>query len=127
MAERDAARPGRPRDARQRRVASQARGLLGRPSAAARHLDPDDAHGTPEPGGQRLDEGGIAVCFRTEPVVDVANREPERVLGAKEYERVQEGDRVGAARDAYEEVVSRVEESLPAGHRLPHGGDQGRR
>ena len=55
--------------------------------------------------------------------MDVADCEPERVLGAEEDERVQEGDRVGAARDAYEDVVSRIEEP-PAGRRLSHGGDQ---
>jgi hypothetical protein len=123
VAERDAGRPGHPRDARQRRVTSEAGGLLGGPATASRHLDPDDTRGAVQPGRQRLDEDGIAVRFRAEPVMDVADREPERVLGAEEDERVQEGDRVGAARDAYEDVVSRIEEP-PAGRRLSHGGDQ---
>jgi hypothetical protein len=56
-------------------------------------------------------------------MVNVAHGEPERVLGAEEDERVEEGDRVGATRDAYEDVVSGLEEPA-AGHGLPHGGGQ---
>jgi hypothetical protein len=62
-------------------------------------------HGAFQAGAERLDEGRVPIRLRSETVVNVADREPERVLGAKEDERVEEGDRVGAARDAYEDVV----------------------
>jgi hypothetical protein len=56
-------------------------------------------------------------------MVDVADREPQRALGAEKDQRVEESDRVGAARDAYEDVVSCLEEP-PGAHPFPNGGEQ---
>src|SRR5262249_18363856 len=73
----------------------------------------------------RLDERGVAVRLCSEAVVNVAYHETEGTLGSEENEGVQEGNRVRAARNAYEEIVSRIEE--PADHGLPQRGGQARR
>ena len=123
VAEGDALGPKRSGDLAQRRVASEAGGLLGRPASRAGDLDPDDAGGTVQAGRQGLDERGVPVCLGSKTVVYVTDGEPEREFGAEKDERVQEGDRVGAARNPYEDVVSRVDEPVTDQGR-PHGRGQ---
>jgi len=98
-------------------------GLLRRPAAATRDLDADHVDGAVHTSGQGLDEASVSIRFGPEAMMHVAHGEPEHELGAKQDEGVQEGDRVGAARDAYEDVLSRIDEPR-AGHCLPHGGGQ---
>jgi hypothetical protein len=123
VAERDAPRAGDPRDTPEGRVPGDSGSLFRRPSVAARHLDPDDVSGAAQPSGQRLDEARVAIRLRAKAVVDVADRELEREPGPEQDQRVKEGDRVGAARNAYEDVVAGLEETVPD-DRPPKGIEQ---
>ena len=126
VAQRDAPGANPPRDTRKRRVANEPRGLLGGPAPAPWHLNADDLRRAAQAGGERLDERRIPVRLGPEAVVNVTDGELEPELGAEERERVEEGDRVGAARDAYEDVVSGAEEA-PADCGLPDRVEHERR
>ena len=125
VAERDALGPGRPGDLLQGRMASEARRFLRGPAPEARDLDSDDVDRAVQTGRQGLDEGGIPVSLRSETMVNVTNAESERELGTEEDEGVQEGDGVRPPRDAYEDMLSRVDKPL-AGYCRPHRGGQER-
>ena len=126
VAQRDAAGPRLAGDARERGVADPSGRLLGGQPDAKGHAHPADACGAPQSRRQRLDEVGIPVGFRPEPVVHVADGDLKAVPRTQEDERVEQGDRVGATRDAYEDVVSRIEESPPDDGVAHRGGEERR-
>ena len=122
MAERDARRSDAVGARGERRVARGACRGLERPAAFDGHRD--DVDGNAEPLAEPAHDLGVARGIGTQPVVHMERVEPEAPRRGERSERVQERDRVGAARHGDQDTFAAREHRVAANGAL-HPLEQG--